>query len=197
MTNVIIHGQLGAIYGKSHNFEVEKLLDITKALNANNAGFKDFIISKFREGFDYVFIDPKDPSKKWLTSEQLQEAEAPSEIHIVPSIGGAGVVAAVAVSVVSAVGVGLAAVGSFLAGGSFLANLAIGMIINGVMSLLFPVELPKAPTQTTESKLDQSSYLFTNLTNNMVQGFPVPLVYGELRIGSNIIGTDIISEDLG
>jgi predicted phage tail protein len=196
MTNVIIHGELGAIYGETHKFEVKRLLDITKALNANNPGFKDFIISKFTEGFDYVFIDPQNPNKKWETAEQLQEASAPSEIHIVPSIGGAGAVAAV-VSVVSAVVTAAGVVGAFLVSGGFLANLALGLLIQGVMSLLFPVELPEVPTQTAESKIDHSSYIFTNLQNNVVQGFPIPLLYGELRVGSNIIGTDVISEDLG
>ena len=89
---------------------------------------------------------------------------------------------------------GAIAAATFLGSGSFLANLAIGLIIQGVMSLLFPVELPKA--QTAESKIDQSSYIFSNLDNNLVQGFPVPLLYGELRIGSNIIGTNVVSEDL-
>jgi|TARA_R110002074_G_scaffold61465_3_gene148549 predicted phage tail protein len=197
MTNVIIHGELGAIYGKTHKFEVKRLLDVTKALNANNPGFKDFIISKFMEGFDYVFVDPQNPNKKWKTAEQLQEASAPSEIHIVPSIGGAGAVAGVVAAVVSTVATAAAALGTFLVSGGFLANLALGLLIQGVMSLLFPVELPKVPTQEVESKIDQSSYLFTNLQNNVVQGFPVPLLYGELRVGSNIIGTDVISEDLG
>jgi predicted phage tail protein len=63
------------------------------------------------------------------------------------------------------------------------------------MSLLFPVELPKS--QTAETKIDTSSYIFSNLDNNLVQGFPIPLMYGELRVGSNIIGTSVVSEDLG
>ena len=88
----------------------------------------------------------------------------------------------------------MSAAGAISAGG-FLANLAIGLLIQGIMSLLFPIELPKA--QTAESKIDQSSYIFSNLDNNLVQGFPIPLMYGELRMGSNIIGTNVISEDLG
>lgn len=193
MTNVIIHGELGTIYGKTHQFKVNKLLDITKALNANNFGFKDFILSRFLEGFDYVFINPENPNKQWRTAEELQAEKAPSEIHIVPTVGGAGAVAAVVAVVVKAV----VAAATWLGSGTFLANLAVGMLINGAMALLFPVEIPEPPTQTPESKIDQASYIFTNLKNNSVQGFPVPLVYGELRLGSNIIGTDVISEDLG
>ena len=90
----------------------------------------------------------------------------------------------------------LAAAGAWLAGGSMLANLAVGLIIQGIMALLFPVELPKTNAQTSESKLDTASYLFSNLKNTLTQGFPVPLLYGELRVGSNVISTDVRGEDL-
>jgi predicted phage tail protein len=70
------------------------------------------------------------------------------------------------------------------------------MLIQGVMSLLFPVEMPKMADQKVETKIDQSSYIFSNLENNVVQGFPIPLVYGELRIGSNIISTNVVAQDL-
>lgn len=197
MTNVIIHGELATICGREHKFKVSKLLDITKALNTNNPRVKNFLISKFKEGLNYVFIDPQNPNKKWETVEQLSAAKAPEEIHIVPAVGGAFVVTAV-VSVVTAVagfvGAALTALGTALASGGFLANLAIGMLIQGVMSLLFPVETPKP--QTAESKIDQSSYIFSNLENNVVQGFPIPLVYGELRVGSNIVSTNVVAEDL-
>jgi len=197
MTNVIIHGELATICGREHKFKVSKLLDITKALNTNNPRVRNFLISKFKEGLNYVFIDPQNPNKKWETVEQLSAAKAPEEIHIVPAVGGAFVVTAV-VSVVTAVagfvGAALTALGTALASGGFLANLAIGMLIQGIMSLLFPVETPKP--QTAESKIDQSSYIFSNLENNVVQGFPIPLLYGELRVGSNIISTNVVAEDL-
>jgi predicted phage tail protein len=199
MTSVIIHGELAAICGKQHTLKVSKLLDITKALNANNPKVRNFLISRFKEGLSYAFIDPKNPNKKWETAEQLSSAKAPEEVHIVPIVNGAFVVSAF-VAIVTGVGGfiagALASLGTALAGGGFLANLAIGMLINGIMSLLFPMEMPKMADQKVDSKLDQSSYIFSNLENNVVQGFPIPLLYGELRIGSNIISTNVVSEDL-
>jgi len=198
MTNVIIHGELATICGREHKFKVSKLLDITKALNTNNPRVKNFLISRFKEGLNYVFIDPQNPNKKWETVEQLSAAKAPEEIHVVPAVGGAFVFTAIvtaATAFAGFAGAALAALGTALTSGGFLANLAIGIIIQGIMSLLFPVEAPKP--QTTESKIDQSSYIFSNLENNIVQGSPIPLLYGELRVGSNIISTNVVSEDLG
>ena len=198
MTKVTIHGEFGEIYGTNHKFKVKKLLEITNALEANNPGVKNFLLSKFKEGLGYAFIDPQNPDKKWETPEQLSSANAPEEIHIVPTITGAFVftaIATIAVGIGGFVAGALGALGTALASGGVLANLAIGLLIQGIMSLLFPIETPKP--QTAESKIDMSSYIFTNLENNSVQGFPVPLLYGELRVGSNIITTNVTSADLG
>jgi predicted phage tail protein len=200
MTNIIIHGEMGEVFGNFHKFEITKLLDVAKALNANNRGFKRYSLDKFKEGINYVYIDPKNPNKRWKTSEELINEEAPEEVHVVPQICGSGFVAAVVAAVsfvTTAVATAVVAAGAWLAAGSALANLAIGLIIQGVMALLFPVELPDVATQTSESKIDQSSYLFSNLKNSLTQGFPVPLLYGELRIGSSVVSTNIVSEDLG
>lgn len=190
MTNVIIHGEMGEIFGKTHKFKVFKLLEILRALSISKNGFKNYVIDKSNNGLNYAMIDPKNPEKTFKSAQDFQEANAPETIHIVPAVGGAFIFTAMLIIKTAAI-----AVGGFLASGSFLANLAIGLIIQGVMSLLFPVEIPKA--QTAESKIDTSSYIFSNLDNNLVQGFPIPLMYGELRIGSNIIGTNVVSEDLG
>ena len=198
MTNVIIHGEFGEIYGTNHKFKVSKLLEITSALQANNPGVKNFLLSRFKEGLSYAFVDPKNPDKKWETVDELSSAKAPKEIHIVPTITGAFVFTAIATIVVGMAGFvagALGALGTALASGGFLANLAVGLLIQGVMALLFPVETPKP--QTAESKVDMSSYIFTNLQNNAVQGFPIPLLYGELRVGSNVISTNVTSLDLG
>ncbi len=193
MTNVIIHGELGNIFGANHTFKLEKLIDVVKALNANNPGFREHILSLFHKGVSYNMVNLKKPNQKWESIEEYSNEEAPDEIHLVPEIAGSGIVAAV-VTVITTVAT---AVGGFIAAGGFLANLAIGLLIQGIMTLLFPVELPKTSAQKTETRIDTSSYIFTNLQNNAVQGFAIPLVYGEIRIGSNIIATNIVSEDLG
>lgn len=196
MTNVIIHGELGKLFGANHTFKLEKLIDVVKALSANNPGFKEHILSLFYKGVHYNMVNLKKPNQKWESIEEYSKEEAPDEIHLVPEIAGAGLVAAV-VGVISTAITGIVAAASLSAIGGFLLNLAVGLLIQGIMTLLFPVELPKTSAQTVETKIDTSSYIFTNLQNNAVQGFAIPLVYGEMRIGSNIIATNVVSEDLG
>lgn len=199
MTNVIIHGELGKVFGVNHTFKLEKLMDVVKALNANNSGFKEHILSLFYKGVHYNMVNLEKPNQKWDSIEEYSKEEAPDEIHLVPEIAGAGLVAAAVGAVAAVAGVvgGIVAAVSLSAVGGFLLNLAVGLLIQGIMTLLFPVELPKTSAQTVETKIDTSSYIFTNLQNNAIQGFPIPLVYGEMRIGSNIIATNVTSEDLG
>lgn len=200
MTNIIIHGELANIFGANHTFKLEKLIDVMKALNANNPGFREHIISLFHKGVGYNIVNLKNPNQKWDSIEEYLEEEAPDEIHLVPEIAGSGLVVAIGGALLNAaawIGGALSVIGGALTTGGFITNLAIGLVIQGIMTLLFPVELPKTSAQTAETKMDTASYIFSNLQNNATQGFPIPLVYGELRIGSNIIATNVVSEDMG
>jgi predicted phage tail protein len=195
MTKIFIHGRLGKLFGEYHELNIQKKLDVVNAINANHKGFKKKILSEFKEGIDYDLIDPSDPDKKWETVDKFLNEPAPEELHIVPSISGSAGVIAFAAAVFSAVVAAVSAFGAFLAGGGFLANLAIGVILNGIQMLLFPA--PKGPaSQQISSKLDQSSYLFSSLDNQSVQGFPIPLLYGELRVGSNVIAVNVFNQDI-
>tara|TARA_X000001316_G_C922257_1_gene37245 strand:- start:1354 stop:1959 length:606 start_codon:yes stop_codon:yes gene_type:complete len=201
MTNVIIHGKLGKIYGKNHKFKLTKITEIVPAINANSPGFKRKILGDFKSGYHYYFVDPKNPDKEYDKPEDLLNAKPPEEIHIVPAILGAGPVGLIIGGIglgfagSAATTAGLTLLGGKIAVGKVLTNIAISFIIQGISALLFPP--PEPVSQQIESKIDTSSYIFSSLANNASQGFPIPLVYGELRVGSNIISTNVVSEDAG
>lgn len=191
MTNIIIHGALGKIYGTSHKLKVRRISEIIPAINANNPGFRNAILAYFKKDMDYCFIDPKEPNKKYERPEEFLQKQPPKEIHIVPSVLGSGPIGMI---VVGAGAIGLSTVASGVLS-SILFSLGVSLILQGVNLLLFPP--PEPPERKIESKIETASYIFSSPKNNAVQGFPIPLVYGETRIGSNIISTNIVSEDLG
>jgi predicted phage tail protein len=199
MTNVTIHGKLGKIYGKNHKFKIRKMSEIIPAINANSPGFKHKILGDFKSGYHYYFVDPKNPDKKYDRPEVFLNAKPPEEIHIVPAILGAGPVALI----VGGIGLGAfsTTVGATLTLGTtkialadILMNIAISFVIQGISAILFPP--PEPVVQQMESQIDTSSYIFSSLQNTATQGFPIPLVYGELRVGSNIVSTNVVSEDM-
>jgi len=195
MTNVTIHGKLGKIFGQHHRFKVKRITDIIRAINCNRPGFKNKVLSDFKSGIDYYFVDPKNPNEKYKRPEEFLDKTPEEEIHIVPCIIGSGPVGMIVVGtilktlVVKGLITGIA--------GQIVGSLAVALIIQGVMALIFPVKGPENPIQKPESAIDTSSYIFSSLQNNAVQGFPIPLLYGELRVGSSIISTNVVSEDLG
>ena len=199
MTNVTIHGKLGKIYGKNHKFKLRKMSEIIPAINANSPGFRHKILGDFKSGYHYYFVDPKNPNKKYHRPEVFLNAKPPEEIHIVPAILGAGpvglIVGGIGLGAFSTtVGTITLASGTKIALGEILMNIAISFIIQGISAILFPP--PEPAVQQMESQIDTSSYIFSSLKNTATQGFPIPLVYGELRVGSNIVSTNVVSEDM-
>lgn len=202
MTKVYIHGKLGKFFGEYHEVNVSKKLDIVNAIDANRKGFKKTILSCFKKNIHFDIIDPVASEQTFASIDQFLNQPAPKEVHILPSIGGSGVVlgfisavGAAVGAVGSAVGGIIASVGGFLGSGTLLANMALGILMQGIAFLLTPK--PKGPeSQKVESKIQQASYLFSSLENQAVQGFAIPLLYGELRVGSNVITVNVVSEDI-
>lgn len=62
------------------------------------------------------------------------------------------------------------------------------MLLGGVAQML--TKMPKAPNVGNE-KEKESSTAFSNLTNLVAQGKPVPLAYGLIRTGSLVISQGV------
>ncbi len=191
MTKVYIHGKLGKIFGEYHELDISRKADVVKAIDANRKGFKKTILSAFKKDIHFDAIDPKESKKSFKSIDEYLSQPAPEELHIIPSVGGSGPL----VPVFFAIAEAAAVVGSFLTGGTFLGNLALGILLQGIAYLLAP-KPPEPASQKVETKIAQASYLFSSLENQAVQGFPIPLLYGELRVGSSIITVNILNEDI-
>ena len=133
-----------------------------------------------------------------LEPEQLHEPAGRSEITIVPVIGGAGAVGRIIG------GVALVAA-AFAIGQPWLGPMAFSLItgvgaslaLGGVAQLLTPVPRTAGPGATTamasanSAKPDNNdprkSYSFSSIQNVTRQGVPVPLIFGEVIVGSVVI----------
>lgn len=191
MTKVYIHGKLGKIFGEYHELDISRKADVVKAIDANRKGFKKTILSAFKKDIHFDAIDPKESKTSFKSIDEYLNQPAPEELHIIPSVGGSGPL----MPFILMLGKAAITVGKFLTGGTFLGNLAMGVLLQGISYLLTP-KPPEPVAQKVESKIAQASYLFSSLENQAVQGFPIPLLYGELRVGSSIITVNILNEDI-
>lgn len=191
MTRIYIHGKLGKIFGEYHELDISRKMDVVKAIDANQKGFKKTILSSFKKEIYFDLVDPNGSKEKFDSVNEYLSQPAPEELHIVPSVCGSGPF----MPIFSFIATQATAVAGFLTGGSFLGNLAMSIILEGIAMLLTPKQKGPA-SQQIESKVDQASYLFSSLQNQAVQGFPIPMLYGELRVGSAIVSVNVLNEDI-
>jgi predicted phage tail protein len=197
MTKILLSGSLAQTFGRKHFrlLEAGTTAEAFSALKHTIAGFEDFIRDSARKGIRYAIFRNR---------ENVGETEftlsGTSEIRIVPVIAGSktggifqtvlGVVLIAASVIMTAISGGTAS--PFAAG---MMQVGIAMVIGGVIQMLTPV--PKSPSQqeqaTTENK---PSYLFNGAFNSTQQGLPVPVVYGQMLVGSSVITVGTWSEAL-
>jgi predicted phage tail protein len=187
MKKVKLYGKLGKEFGKVHYFDVKNAAEAFRALCANYPSFYNFLYNRNDIGYR-VLIDN--------VERDIHELYYPAdkEIKIIPVVVGANDearliigIAIVAVAVVYAGPAGLAAAGWLT---QTAAAIGFNLALSGVVGIMTPV--PTAP----ESPEKIESFGFNGSVNNVRQGGPVPLAYGELIVGSHVISAGISTEEI-
>ena len=190
MVKVFLHGELGRKFGFEHKYKIRTKKQAIKALMGNHSKFRSEVLSKTQMGIFYRLVDKRGKVSEACHADYNKECL--EEVHIVPSIIGSGKFGNFLKNV--AIGTLLYFTGGAIGGlvGKIITNIGISFIIQGIQTLLMPDPTP----QTMESPLDTNSYIFGNTNNNVTQGFSIPVLYGQLRIGSNVISTNAQSIDI-
>tara|TARA_B100000085_G_scaffold284995_1_gene319569 strand:- start:438 stop:1142 length:705 start_codon:yes stop_codon:yes gene_type:complete len=201
--NVFLHGKLGQKFGKEWSLNIKTPNEALRAIDANTSGFFKYIADKENQDIKYrVYID-KNPV---MCSEEMGiDIQNKKDLHFFPIVkgkdrngdmmmyGGAGMAA----------GWGLGEWGASM-GDTWYGNLTswVGDLVFEIGAAVFlqgaigglmddpppPPTEPQGPTQK-----NTSSYIFSRPLNNTVQGAPVPLGYGRLRVGSHVISSSILN----
>ena len=132
-----------------------------------------------------------------LDAEELHEPAGGSEITIVPVIGGAGavgrIVAGVALVALSFIpGIGALGVSLLLGVGSSLALGGVAQLLTPVPQMAGPGAASLGPMAKAADDNDpRKNYSFSGIQNTSRQGVPVPVIYGEVIVGSVVISAGI------
>lgn len=186
LKTVILNGVLGKKYGRIHKLDCADALDAIRAFCAMFPGFQqDFVKLAYR-----VVLDGTPMTNR-------EELRLPArEIKFAPVIRGAGrgtgeiivgillIVAAYYSGGISTALGGTAAEGA--AGGSMAFSLGASMIMTGLA-----MAISQPPQQ-----LYSQSYLFSGPVNSTRQGNPVPILYGQLMIGSQVASANLQAYDI-
>jgi len=176
---------MGRRFGRLHEFEISSPAEALRALRANHG----------RPFAQYLFEMREAPFRIYIGDEiadlqRMTMPVGPEPIRIVPVIQGGkdafwGILAG-ALLIIFAGPIGQALGGQLIAA-STITTIAAGigwsLVLGGVAQLLFkPPEL-----QNSDRTENQPSFAFNGAVNTVAQGNPVPVGYGRLIVGSQVI----------
>ena len=207
LVEINLHGVLGEqLHKKKWSLDVKSVSEASHAINAmsNNLFYKT-LLQNDKKGIKYAVLINKRSflSEKPLTENNLEDIENSElvmpvndlkTIDIVPVIEGAGGRTGdwllVIVGIILVI-VGFKTFGATTKTGFVLIMAGLGLVATGVMNLL--TEAPKL--SDFKSKTARGSFLFDGPENVIGEGGPVPLLYGQLIVGSQTISATYHVED--
>lgn len=162
---------------------------------------------KMNDGWYQIRIAGQDVDETSVSARLHEPLPDGAIIHIVPRMAGAGkgglfqvVLGAVAIGASFLTGgATLALWGSALSAGaisasSVLFSMGVAMMLGGVAQMLTPQAKTPSSRQTDNGK--QNTY-FSSLDNMVAQGNALPVLYGEMLVGSRTISQEISTRDEG
>jgi predicted phage tail protein len=194
MKVIRLHGWLGKQFGKRFEMAVSSPVEAIRALCSQLKGLEKALADD-ENGFTIWSAEMN------VTKDTLAFPFSDNEVlHIVPVVSGAkdgvgqillGIVllaAAFFTMGTSLLGQGLL----YEAVMTGLTTMGTSLILGGISQLLFAP--PKA--QSTEKPENRPSYNFNGAVNTVQQGNCVPLLYGELIHGSQVVSAGMYVEDV-
>jgi len=207
---VILEGEIADKFGKEFSINAKSFGDVVKCLDLNFPDFRKYLIESEKNGIGFI-CEVAGSSIKQERELLLEYPEGTMTISAVPvgsKSGGAMILAGVALALMLP-GIGAAMYAGSLAqfgaaytsmtafsaaagvalgstAGLLVASLAVNLAITGLQQVM-------APDPSVDNDQDES-YLFQGTGQEALEGDPVPILYGRLRIPGRPISSQIKNE---
>lgn len=219
--NVYLEGEMGLRFGKEFQIAADSFTDVFRCLKCNFPTFMPYLQECHEKNIGFILEVEGKPIKSEAEALLLYK-EGDMIITPIPAgakSGGAKILAAIAVTVMTA-GMGAIAMGAATGAGAAGSSAALaatfgsfsgftgtlgaiasgGAGLLGTMGLSLGINLAigglqqmMAPDPSTDNDQDES-YIFQGSKQNIVEGDPVPVLYGELRIPGRTVSFHTRSE---
>lgn len=191
MRRILLSGEMATRFGAVHQFDVQSPAEALRALKANFRDFSKYLYECAEKGLGFHVFIGADP----ISAELLDAPAGRDAIRIVPVVGGAKsgwlpIIAAFALAVATDGFSAPITLGSMSITASTAGMMALSLAISGVSMLL--AQMPKLDRNEKAAP----PYNFNGPVNTTAQGLPVPVVYGEMIVGSRVISADITVNDI-
>jgi len=172
MKTFIFAGELSEQLGESINLEISSMREFWNALFALNPRFEKYFIDKCLLGTEYFLIDEAGVKFESFCMDVVLPKD---KYTVVPQFQAAA---------------GIPGMGML---GAFAGNAAMGWAMQKLTDKL----TPKEETGGVEEFeiIETNSHLYSKNENKAEQGTPIPVVYGQLRVGSLVVNSNISNYD--
>ncbi|WP_370611657.1 tail assembly protein [Citrobacter meridianamericanus] len=190
MARLCLHGDLQR-FGRRFSLSIKTGAEAIYALAMQIPGFRQ----KMSEGWYQIRIAGQDMDEKSLSARLHEPLPDGAIIHIVPRIAGAksgGFFQAVLGAALIVASIWMP--GLSIAASNIMFSLGASMALGGVAQMLAPKAKTPSMKQTDNGK--QNTY-FSSLDNMVAQGNALPVLYGEMLVGSRTISQEISTRDEG
>lgn len=195
MMLVLLYGHLGRRFGRVHRYDVKSAGEAVRALCATLPGFRRALI----DGGAYRVLRG---GREALGRDDIPAPHSQRDsLRIVPVVAGAGRgfgqillgAALIGLSFVPGIQAVGFSVGPFSFGlSSVFRSVGMNLLFSGVSQAL--TSTPKQ--QSVEAVSNKPSYAFDGAVNTAAQGNPVPVCYGRLIVGSQVISAGLTVEQI-
>lgn len=201
LRTIKLSGFLGKKFGRAHRLAVDSPAEAIRALSVIKAGFREFLENSHKNGVAYRFLVGNEALERSELKESLHMTHSmKTTFELVPVINGAksslGQIlfgaALMAFAWWALPAMGFAAVGAAGAMSTSVFGIGMSLALGGVAQLL----APKVKAENKEAVENEPSYIFNGAVNTIAQGNPVPILYGRMRVGSQVVSAGITSNDI-
>lgn len=197
MKTIKLYGQLGKRFGKEFKLSVTSAAEAIRALNRVVNGFSKYLSNEAKSVQYAIFVN----DEQLLHAELAHPISDSDVIRIVPMVHGSGdlfrIVLGVALVFLIAPMLPTAPLFGIqgLTAAGIATSIGTSLILGGLGSMLFGSTAPET-IETYEETENKPSYSFSGPVNTVSQGNPIPIGYGQLLIGSQVISAGIKARNI-
>lgn len=212
MRKVYLDGEMAKKFGSEFTIKATSMAEVFRCLECNFPEMRQYLIQCHENDIGFLC---KEGDKGLQDEEELLLSLAEGDIYISPQPAGSKsgfgkILAAIAIvaltvytggqilalsNAVAGVGGSTTAitVGSSIAATGFVGQLAIGLAINLALTGIQQLMAPDPSVDTPDTGED--SYLFRGAEQSILEGDPVPVLYGQLRVPGRSIGFEVRNKE--
>ena len=195
LRKVYLEGEIGEKFGKEFEIQANTFGKVIQCLEVNFPEFRNYLIDCAEKGINFtcqVADKPIEDEREML----LEYEEGDMTITAVPAGSKSGIGKLLAAAVLITVGVlTLGSTAPFLTGFAFGTTtwgtvIGMSLISMGLSLGMAGIQQLMAPDPSVDNQQDES-YLFQGSGQNILEGDPVPVLYGKLRVPGRPISFEV------